>query len=363
MKDYKFIQRAIVFAISFVAFFALLCPGVAFASFEEEVDYEINVEDDFTVLPDSLPKPVSCFGNAACDDTNICTDEACVGVTTLNEDTLGTADSYFSGTVRTRGNFFECTVASILTGAGMYLNLTGTAEIDLVVYESSTLSGSYTPIFTTGTTFIPAGNLWYAFSSISVPLSAGKFYGIAYTWNSDSVGYYTYSATTSDPVSFGNRVGYVETFTYNPATLLGLNLPSAVGYNMVVESTVSGNCQYSNNTDPCDDGLFCNGDDTCGVGTCSVHTDDVCLDNGVWCDGDEICDEINDLCDIENVPDCSDDGLFCTGVESCDEVNDQCATTGDPCDPATESCNEDADTCDPLVDDDDDDDDDSGCCG
>ena len=97
---------------------------------------------------------------------------------------------------------------------------------------------------------------------------------------------------------------------------------------------------------PCDDGIFCNGEDSCQSGTCSLHDGDPCTDNGLWCDG----------------------------TESCDEDNDECDSSGDPCDPVTEVCNEDTDTCDEAGDDDDnddnddnggggDDDDDGGCCG
>ena len=110
----------------------------------------------------------------------------------------------------------------------------------------------------------------------------------------------------------------------------------------------------------CDDGLYCNGDDTCGGGTCSVHAGDPCQDN-LWCTGTDTCNETDDSCtheyDDASNPRRPDDGQFCTGDESCDETNDQCASSGDPCG-SNETCDESADSCTPNSDDDDDDGDD-----
>ena len=97
----------------------------------------------------------------------------------------------------------------------------------------------------------------------------------------------------------------------------------------------------------CDDGLFCNGTETCVDGSC-VAGIDPCPDDGLWCNGDAGCDEVSDLC-IPGEPRCQDDGLFCNGDESCDENNDQCLQSNLPCpddgDPCTDDCNEPTDTC------------------
>ena len=94
----------------------------------------------------------------------------------------------------------------------------------------------------------------------------------------------------------------------------------------------------------CDDGSFCNGNETCdGTGNCQAGTPVVC-DDGVGCT-DDSCNETTDSCDYNaNNTNCSDDGQFCTGNEFCDPVND-CSSTGDPCQ-AGEVCNEGADSCD-----------------
>jgi hypothetical protein len=123
-------------------------------------------------------------------------------------------------------------------------------------------------------------------------------------------------------------------------------------------------------TDPdCDDGLYCNGEETCVAGTCqngtSVDcsdgigcTDDACneasdacdnvpnndnCDDGVFCNGVEICDASND-CLAGTPVTCLDDSLFCTGDEICDEVSDACISTGNPCQEG-DICNDDQDVC------------------
>ncbi len=64
----------------------------------------------------------------------------------------------------------------------------------------------------------------------------------------------------------------------------------------------------------CDDGLFCNGSDTCANGTCSVHLGDPCT---VGTECADQCDELTQSCsDAAGTP-CTDDGNPCTDNE-CD---------------------------------------------
>ncbi len=89
----------------------------------------------------------------------------------------------------------------------------------------------------------------------------------------------------------------------------------------------------------CDDGIFCNEDDTCSSGTYDEHAGTPCPDDGLWRNGTESCDEENQECTTKDVPDCSDNGLFCDGTEFCDGESDECASSGDPCD-IGETCDE-----------------------
>jgi hypothetical protein len=83
-----------------------------------------------------------------------------------------------------------------------------------------------------------------------------------------------------------------------------------------------------------DDGLWCNGDETCNESqdTC-LHSDTSqtrCPDDGAYCNGSESCSEGLDACQSTGSP-CANDGLYCNGFEFCDEGNDVCDTTGEPC--------------------------------
>jgi len=90
----------------------------------------------------------------------------------------------------------------------------------------------------------------------------------------------------------------------------------------------------------CDDLLFCNGAETCNAGNCQAGTPPNCSD-GIACTTDS-CNEGTDSCDhVANNAAC-DDGLFCNGAETCN-VTLGCQAGSDPC--AGAPCNETTDTC------------------
>ncbi len=130
-------------------------------------------------------------------------------------------------------------------------------------------------------------------------------------------------------------------------------------------------CSNDFNTAPCDDGVFCNGVDTCSGGSCSDHAGDPCagggecagacdeaaescsVPDGTPCsdDGNECTEDVCDgqgACGHEPLADgsaCTDDGSFCTGIESCQ--SGACVSSGDPCAGAAQC----ADACDEASDD------------
>jgi len=79
------------------------------------------------------------------------------------------------------------------------------------------------------------------------------------------------------------------------------------------------------------------------IGNCTENPD---CDDGLWCNGVETC--VGGICQAGTAQ-CPDDGLFCTGVESCDEDLDQCVSSGDPCVDGSactdDICDEDLDEC------------------
>lgn len=103
----------------------------------------------------------------------------------------------------------------------------------------------------------------------------------------------------------------------------------------------SGTCSHTPNNGACSDGLFCNGTETCNVTLgCQAGTAPNCADS-VACTTDS-CNESTDTCDhIANNAAC-DDGLFCNGAETCN-VTLGCQAGSDPCGGA--ACDEGTDTC------------------
>jgi len=131
--------------------------------------------------------------------------------------------------------------------------------------------------------------------------------------------------------------------------------------------------------DHCDDGLFCNGAETCDTtattcvsGTPPCADGEVCVEDAdtcaVSCMSDEECVDDGNVCTIESctggacltTPRDCDDGLFCTGAAFCDSADasadeNGCVSPGDPC-PLEEPCDEVQDACvmgDPCTSDDD----------
>ena len=112
----------------------------------------------------------------------------------------------------------------------------------------------------------------------------------------------------------------------------------------------AGACIHPANTAPCNDGLYCNGADTCSGGNCSAHTGSpcletecntcqeatdscfdpsgtVCTDDGNECTDDE-CDGAGVCAHLDNTGLC-DDGLYCTQIDECQ--GGLCIGWDDPC--------------------------------
>ena len=108
----------------------------------------------------------------------------------------------------------------------------------------------------------------------------------------------------------------------------------------------SGSCAVTDNIASCNDNVFCDGPDHCSAGSCSQHDGDPCND-GVSCTVDS-CDENARTCSNAAQDSLCDDGLFCNGTETCDAVND-CQAGVAPCSDGNsctiDNCNEAGDSC------------------
>jgi hypothetical protein len=92
-------------------------------------------------------------------------------------------------------------------------------------------------------------------------------------------------------------------------------------------------CAHTAGNASCDDGLYCNGSETCHATLgCQGGTGPDC-DDGVSCTVDS-CDEVADSCAHAPDHDACDNDVFCDGLESCDPVSG-CVDHADPCAPPT----------------------------
>lgn len=81
----------------------------------------------------------------------------------------------------------------------------------------------------------------------------------------------------------------------------------------------SGMCTHPNNSIACDDGLFCNGSDLCGSGSCRIHSGDPC--------GGASCNEVARHCGSCSVDaDCP--GSITGGFGACGGFANTCAVDG-----------------------------------
>jgi hypothetical protein len=97
----------------------------------------------------------------------------------------------------------------------------------------------------------------------------------------------------------------------------------------------------------CDDGLFCNGIESCNLDTHQCVAVSACPPSIP----PTVCDEVNDSCEIFCTSDLDcNDGLFCNGVETCDLPTNSCVAVS-ACPPSIPPtiCNEDTDTCDSVA--------------
>jgi len=119
-------------------------------------------------------------------------------------DTIGSAESPFSGISRMRGNFYSCDTDRTLTEIEQYLSYSGTATIYFEVYEATTQLGTYYPVQSISRSISMSGYAFYSSGAVSIPLISGRYYYIGARWGSSyTVGYYNNYTTTFYDTEFG----------------------------------------------------------------------------------------------------------------------------------------------------------------
>lgn len=103
-----------------------------------------------------------------------------------------------------------------------------------------------------------------------------------------------------------------------------------------------GTCSGDSIDGCCEVDADCADTETCEANVCTPG----CTSAGD-CDDQLACTDdscVNGVCTFTQ-KDC-DNGIFCDGVETCDDVTGDCVSPGDPCDAATQDCTEATGTCD-----------------
>jgi streptogramin lyase len=110
----------------------------------------------------------------------------------------------------------------------------------------------------------------------------------------------------------------------------------------------TGKCEYTAADTACDDGMFCNGAERCVPYNGCIPGSAVPCDDQVACTVDA-CDESKDECASRPSDDACDDGMFCNGAETCNpqsgcqagpapDCDDQAGCTVDSCDANANAC-------------------------
>lgn len=130
-------------------------------------------------------------------------------------------------------------------------------------------------------------------------------------------------------------------------SLLGCQTGTPVDCNDSIVCTVDscnealGACEHLANNLQCDDGLYCNGVESCDpTAGCRIGMPVNCND-GIACTSDS-CDEATHACGHTPADNLCDDGVFCNGAETCDAAGG-CQPGADPC--PGQSCDEVNQTC------------------
>ena len=320
---------------------------------------------------------------ADCDDTNAAVfpgavetcdgiDEDCDGQLATIDQVVPAPTTFSSSSSLGRGGKYEVTSSTLLDSIGALLDADPGETLNWLVYESSTVNGTYTLIYSDVSTSSLAGGQpeWHSSPALNVQLQAGMFYVMGVAWNATStaVGYAYATGQWPLGTSFGNQVGGVAFSGNYPAS--GTFTTSTTAYTVRVltanESDNDGD-SYLACLDDCDDidaavnpgaAEVCDGADNDCDGVLFLGEGDVDGDGALACDDDcddtdatiyfgapELCDGIDNDCDnVVPADETTDvDGDSYVACDDCDD-ND---TTYNPA--ATELCDGLDQNCDGLL--------------
>jgi hypothetical protein len=267
------------------------------------------------VYDSGLGAPKCAIPGSSCDSTTLLNGRANLGPEPNQPNTISTCADGTSGTyhndesndkiVVTSVNGLDFTEgATVQIAATVYAWSTGTSDFLDLYYAANANSPSWTFITTINFT---SGGLQT--KTVNYTLPAGTLQAVRAQFR------YNGSAGTCTSGSYNDRDDLV--FAVNPAA---------------PQCTVNADCS---------DGLYCNGSEVCNSGTCQAGTAPNCNDS-ISCTVDS-CNESTDSCNHVATNSLCDNGLFCDGSETCSATLGCLAGTA-PC-PGGTTCDESNDIC------------------
>jgi len=198
----------------------------------------------------------------------------------------------------------------------------GGAVFSVAQFDFVLNAGTHNFISSLGSTVTPASS-----GVVSVPASG---------WT--GITFFRWHAPGSDP----SQTGIMDNLKFCPGDCSDGNVCTDDSCDPDDAGADANGCIHTANSASCDDGLFCNGADTCSGGSCSSHAGDPCA-GGLECAN--VCDEGGNTCLSPNTAPCTDDGNTCTddhcnGAGSCVHIT---KSDGSSCDDSN-TCT-DNDTC------------------
>ncbi len=158
-------------------------------------------------------------------------------------------------------------------------------------------------------------------------------------------------AMTNRYCSDNNPGDGVNLITCNAGCDQNSDCGSGFECNLVTCNCVESQCAGQPAGTPCDDGIYCNGDDQCDSSEICVNVGPNVLCNDLVSCTDDSCNEATDGCDYITNNSLCNNGQYCDGVETCissgcqagipvDCMNtDSFSCTDDSCDEVADSCN------------------------
>ena len=179
---------------------------------------QCNPATTMCAIPLCTPNQPACNGNVytTCNSTGFgytaggtdcsATMEFCgaTGCTTSAVDTIPASPTLYTSPLPnyTMINLYSVTGSRTLSRIEVYMNPASAMTITWLVYEATTLTGTYTNISTTTTTST-TGVGYQSSGTLAVPLVAGRFYGIGIAWGATSLTFGYQQTTASQTTSFG----------------------------------------------------------------------------------------------------------------------------------------------------------------